>query len=929
MAEKLIGQINYGNRGPRGERGVDGLPGRDGYVQYTAGENINISEDNVISSTGGVSQEYVDSEVARVEAEIPTVPTNVSAFTNDAGYLTQHQSLDGYATENYVDNEVADLEQAINEKQDALTAGSGIDITNNVISATSQAPDIDNKTIVMNSDGELETKIGGWVEENFVALEFEGYFDGNIHITESQLLHTFWNSLKLMEEYTFKAIQNDTEVNLKLRCVRNYQGIDGYKEFQYYNTDAEEIWYGNYGAELYGWSIENINDWFSEFNYEDPIQLIFSTPLDLSVYHKISPKFIELGNDSLPLYTYNDHQGYTQNNSGIKWDAGDDYYEAGYKLDVHKNGNTNFINFFVSDGLYLDVNVDKESFSTDPQGYLKSNIPGGFDIEMFKAEQEEIMPIQWIDATSDQFKTNFIDNIFDNYSVGDWVGSFEYWRKNFDSDDYWLWSTPGGYIHEETVDDVYRKWVYAEFIEFGYTIENDVKTYYFRYYVENGTINGIKILYENSTIVKPIPAEYISIDNNTITINGDGKLQASGGGGSSYIAGNGIDITNDVISVDNTIALKSELPTATSELTNDSGFITAGDIPAIPTNTSDLTNDSGFITSSYHDSTKQDVLTAGTNISIVDNVISAIGGAPSNMVTTDTDQIITGTKTIGELKFYQGGDNLNPSITNIQYGSPSPYLICNAQEFQLYFNTESSENGTFIVDIANNIISGKDNTDLYTLGGPGGSSSYKPFNTLYCNNLSDGTTTKSMTEVLGSGSLWVKDEDEHEIKLKSGLFYNVALPSGRSLLLGDGGDYGALVNGGGLTVYDEDPGTTTQYSYNAIKYKGAGQSDFAILSLPTQSGTLALTSDIPTIPTIPTKTSDLTNDSGFITNSALSGYATQLYVNNATVNKLNASKCTYQTTAPTSSISDGGVHIVYLTSEPATKYNGYIYLIKE
>lgn len=28
---------------------------------------------------------------------IPTVPTKISAFENDAGYLTQHQSLDGYA----------------------------------------------------------------------------------------------------------------------------------------------------------------------------------------------------------------------------------------------------------------------------------------------------------------------------------------------------------------------------------------------------------------------------------------------------------------------------------------------------------------------------------------------------------------------------------------------------------------------------------------------------------------------------------------------------------------------------------------------------------------------------------------------------------------------------------------------------------------
>lgn len=40
------------------------------------------------------------------------------------------------------------------------------------------------------------------------------------------------------------------------------------------------------------------------------------------------------------------------------------------------------------------------------------------------------------------------------------------------------------------------------------------------------------------------------------------------------------------------------IPTSTSELTNDSGFITSSDIPTIPTKTSDLTNDSGFITSS-------------------------------------------------------------------------------------------------------------------------------------------------------------------------------------------------------------------------------------------------------------------------------------------------------------------------------------------
>jgi hypothetical protein len=39
--------------------------------------------------------------------------------------------------------------------------------------------------------------------------------------------------------------------------------------------------------------------------------------------------------------------------------------------------------------------------------------------------------------------------------------------------------------------------------------------------------------------------------------------------------------------------------------------------------------------------------------------------------------------------------------------------------------------------------------------------------------------------------------------------------------------------------------------------------------------------------------------------------------------------CTYQTTEPTAAATDGGVHIVYLSAEPTTKYAGYIYMIAE
>lgn len=85
---------------------------------------------------------------------IPTVPTNVSAFTNDAGYLTEHQDISDKADLDYVNMQDQLLEDAIQSvatalsgdiatlntiKQDKLTAGANISIVDNVISATGSA----------------------------------------------------------------------------------------------------------------------------------------------------------------------------------------------------------------------------------------------------------------------------------------------------------------------------------------------------------------------------------------------------------------------------------------------------------------------------------------------------------------------------------------------------------------------------------------------------------------------------------------------------------------------------------------------------------------------------------------------------------------------------------------------------------------------
>ena len=63
---------------------------------------------------------------------IPTVPTSNTAFTNDAGYIT-NDALSGYAESSAVTDEIT---AAVSGKQDTLSAGTGINITDNVISAT-------------------------------------------------------------------------------------------------------------------------------------------------------------------------------------------------------------------------------------------------------------------------------------------------------------------------------------------------------------------------------------------------------------------------------------------------------------------------------------------------------------------------------------------------------------------------------------------------------------------------------------------------------------------------------------------------------------------------------------------------------------------------------------------------------------------------
>ena len=70
-------------------------PDSNGNVNISGGAGGNITVDSALSSTStnAIQNRVVQQEFTSVRAAIPT---KVSQLTNDSGYLTQHQSLDGY-----------------------------------------------------------------------------------------------------------------------------------------------------------------------------------------------------------------------------------------------------------------------------------------------------------------------------------------------------------------------------------------------------------------------------------------------------------------------------------------------------------------------------------------------------------------------------------------------------------------------------------------------------------------------------------------------------------------------------------------------------------------------------------------------------------------------------------------------------------------
>lgn len=104
-----------------------------------------VAVQSVNNKTGAVNLTAEDVGALPDTTVIPTVPSNISAFTNDAGYLTEHQSLKGLATEDYVNDQIAaipapDISEQIETHNTSTTAHE--DIREQISQLSSEIVDI-------------------------------------------------------------------------------------------------------------------------------------------------------------------------------------------------------------------------------------------------------------------------------------------------------------------------------------------------------------------------------------------------------------------------------------------------------------------------------------------------------------------------------------------------------------------------------------------------------------------------------------------------------------------------------------------------------------------------------------------------------------------------------------------------------------------
>ena len=344
-------------------------------------------------------------------------------------------------------------------------------------------------------------------------------------------------------------------------------------------------------------------------------------------------------------------------------------------------------------------------------------------------------------------------------------------------------------------------------------------------------------------------ANYVHTDNNFTTAFKD-KLNGIATGAEVNVQSDWdvADTTSDAF-----IKNKPAIPTKTSDITNDSGFITSA---ALPTKTSELTNDSGFITNqvnnlaNYYDQTAINsmfnALSVPTKTSDLTN--------DSGFLTTSTLPIATASS-LGVVKIGSGINVAADGTISAAVASLDWANITNKPTDVSYWTNDagyitSADLPTKTSDLTND-------SDFVT-------SADVPTKTSDLTNDS-GFITNSVSNL---ANYYKKSETYTQGEVNS-LLSAIVIPTKTSDLTNDSNfvsdtDYATASKGGVIKV-----GSGLAITNGVLSTTGGGVADAVewsnVLNKPSDVSYWANDAGYITSAALPTKTSDLTNDSGFLT----------------------------------------------------------------
>lgn len=416
------------------------------------------------------------------------------------------------------------------------------------------------------------------------------------------------------------------------------------------------------------------------------------------------------------------------------------------------------------------------------------------------------------------------------------------------------------------------------------------------------TVNGKALSSDivlTASDVNALPASTVipTVNNATLTIKKNGNNVAS------FTANSGTDVSADII-----------VPTKTSDITNDSGFITSA---ALPTKTSDLTNDGASGTSTYVESddlatvatsgsyndlsNKPDIMTGLTEMSYGESNAWAkfIAAYQAKQIVycraSSNSNPATGTQ--GRKAFMAYVNNAeNPTEVEFQYvRSVSSKTASQPVDQVFVYKLTSANGGTWTVttrDMGPKLAQGTNTTVSYSNGtytisatqptvptktsdltndGSDGTSTYIEANELAAVATTgdyDDLTNKPTIPTVNNAVLTIQrngaNVDTFTANAAQDKTINIVVPTATSDLTNDSGFLTSIPTASANTLGGIKVGSGLSITDGVLSTTGGGVADAVewtnVLNRPTNVSYWTNDAGYITSAALPTKTSDLTND---------------------------------------------------------------------